>query len=225
MILGRMLVTRTTGRGEFYCPECDARRSYSHLKVQERFAVFYVSVLPLDERGEYIECEACRGTFRTAVLEQGDASGRDRGDVRRRFEAEFRPAVLRIMILMMMADGRIAESEKRMIIDLNERLTGRKLSFAAIDEHIAALVGAGRSALDYAATVAPLLNEPGKELVLKAAFSVAVADGRIHESERALLHRLGRALGMSAGHVRAVLSESTAAADALLSGPVDPKTR
>jgi tellurite resistance protein len=225
MILGRKLVTRTLGRGDFFCPECETRRPYSHQRVQARFAVFYVSVLPLDELGEYLECGACRGTFRTAVLDHQGERRPDRDHIRRRFEAEFRPAVLRIMILMMMVDGRIDAREKRMIIDVNERLTGRTLSLEAIDEHSDAVRLAGRSALDYATSVAPLLNEPGKELVLKAAFSVAVADGRVQEVERTLMHRLGRALGMSAGHVRAVLAESTAAATELLPGRADRETR
>jgi tellurite resistance protein len=123
---------------------------------------------------------------------------------------------------MMMIDGRIEPSEKRMIIDLNHRLTGRMLSMEEIDEHVEAVREAGRSAIDHARTVAPLLNDLGKELVLKAAFSVAVADRRIHGSERALLTGIGRALGLSATHVRSVVAESTAAAADLLAPPSRP---
>lgn len=244
VILGTTAVTRTRGRGEFVCPECGVRRPYAHQRVQKRFAIFYVSILPLDELGEYIECQDCRGTFRTTVLDDPAADARQApagsattppvapaaggdgdaapGSRRRRFDAEFRPAVLRIMILMMMIDGRIEPSEKRMIIDLNHRLTGRMLSIEEIDEHVEAVREAGRSAVDHARTVAPLLNDLGKELVLKAAFSVAVADRRIHGSERALLTGIGRALGLSATHVRSVVAESTAAAVDLLAPPQPP---
>jgi uncharacterized tellurite resistance protein B-like protein len=221
MILGTTAVTRTVGRGEFSCPECGVRRPYAYQRVQKRFAVFYLSILPLDELGEYIECQHCRGTFRTAVLEGPDADhpGSHR---RRRFDAEFRPAILRIMLLMMMVDGRIELSEKRMIIDLNQRLTGRALTLEELDEHLDAVCRAGTSAVDHARGVAPLLNDLGKELVLKAAFSVAVADHRIHGSERALLNGIGRALGLTATDIRAIVAESTAAAADLLAPSAPP---
>jgi tellurite resistance protein len=217
VILGTLPVTRTKGRGDFFCPECQARRPYAHRQVHKRFAVFFVSLLPLDQLGEYVECQQCRGTFRTTVLD------RDPDHLRRRFDAEFRPAVLRIMLLMMMEDGQIEPSEKRMIADLNERLTGRALSPEEIDEHAEAVRAAGRSAVDHARSVAPLLNDQGKEMVLKAAFSVAVADGRLHAAERSLMHAIGRALDMSRGHVREVLTESVAAAAELLGSQDAPE--
>jgi tellurite resistance protein len=210
VILGPTPVTRTRGRGDFFCPECGGRRPYARQRVQKRFALFFVSVLPLDELGEYVECQACRGTFRTTVLDHGPEHVRDR------FQAEFRAAVLRIMLLMMMVDGRVEPSEKRMIIDLNQRLTGRALTMDDLEEHLRAIADAGMTALDFARTAAPLLNDPGKEMVLKAAYAVAVADGRVHPAERTLFHSLGRALAMSPGHIRAVLMESAALATELL---------
>jgi uncharacterized tellurite resistance protein B-like protein len=222
VILGTTAVTRTRGRGEFVCPECGVRRPYAHQRVQKRFALLYVTILPLDELGEYIECQHCRGTFKTEVLNDPAVRGPAPGSTRRRFDAEFRPAILRIMILMMMVDGRIELSEKRMIIDLNHRLTGRTLTMEEVDVHLEAVRAAGKSAVDHARSVAPLLNDLGKELVLKAAFSVAVADRRIHGSERDLLTGIGRALGMSSAHVRAVVAESTAAAANLLAPSTPP---
>jgi tellurite resistance protein len=217
VILGVVPVTRTVGRGEFVCPECGVLRPYAHQRVQQRFAVFFVSVLPLDELGEYIECQHCDGTFRTAALEV-EAPGA------LMMSAEFRPAVLRVMLLMMLEDGRVQESEKRMIQDLYHRLTGRPLQRASLDEHLEAVVAARKSAVDYAGEVAPLLNEVGKELVLKAAFSVAVADGRIHPSERSLLERIGRALAMSPTHIRGVMADSLAFAADLLGEDPDQES-
>lgn len=198
------------------CPECQVRGPYAHQKVQQRFAVFFLSLLPLDELGEYIECQRCGGTFRTAVLE-------DEGPGQA-VSAEFRPAVLRIMLLMMVEDGGVAQSEKRMIQDLNRRLVGRELSLESLDEHLETVVRAGSSAVDYARDVAPFLNELGKELVLKAAFSVAVADGRIHPTERVLLQQIGRALSMSSTHIRGVLTESLSIAADLLGGDDTPSS-
>jgi uncharacterized tellurite resistance protein B-like protein len=217
VIIGIRPITRTTQRGTFRCPECDVRRPFTRQRVQRRFTVFFVAMLPLDELGEYIECEHCRGTFRTSVLD------RDPGAPVSDFAAEFRPAVLRIMLLMMMVDGRIDVSEQRMILDLNRRLTGRSIPLDDIDAHLDAVRAGPRTAADYARKIAPLLNDHGKEMVLKAAFAVAVADRQVHESERALLHDIGRALAMTPAHIRDVIAESTRAAAVLpVDGPPHP---
>jgi tellurite resistance protein len=195
-VIGIRPITRTTARGTFVCPECRVLRTYVRQRVQRRLVLFFVSMLPLDELGEYVECEQCRSTFRTTTL-----------------AAEFRPAVLRIMMLMMMEDGRIRESEQRMILDLNRKLTGEAPSLEAMDEHLDAVRTGPGTATDYARSIAPFLNEPGKELVLKAAFAVAVADRQVHPTERTLLHEIGRALHMSPGHIRAVIAECSELAD------------
>lgn len=205
-IIGIRPITRTTRRGVFHCPECDARRPFARQRVQRRFTVFFVPMLPLDDLGEYVECEHCRGTFRTTVLD------RDPADPRADFAAEFRPAVLRIMLLMMMEDGRVEPSEQRMIIDLNRKLTGKSLPMDAIDEHLDAVRAGPRTAADYARRIAPLLNDQGKEMVLKAAYAVAVADRQVHPAERSLLHDIGRALAMTPPHIRDVIAESTSLA-------------
>jgi uncharacterized tellurite resistance protein B-like protein len=209
VIIGIRPITRTTRRGTFHCPECGVRRPFARQRVQRRFTVFFVAMVPLDDLGEYIECEHCRGTFRTSIL-HGDPA-RPPSD----FAAEFRPAVLRIMLLMMMVDGRIEVSEQRMILDVNRRLTGRSIPLDAIDAHLDAVRAGPRTAADYARQIAPLLNDHGKEMVLKAAFAVAVADRQVHDSERDLLHEIGRALAMSPSHVRDVIAESSAAAAGL----------
>jgi tellurite resistance protein len=206
-VIGIRPITRTTDRGTFVCPECRVLRTYVRQRVQRRFVLFFVSMLPLDELGEYLECEQCRSTFRTTIL-SADPTG-----PRVPLAAEFRPAVLRIMMLMMMEDGRIRESEQRMILDLNRKLTGEAPSLEAMDEHLDAVRTGPGNATDYARSIAPFLNEPGKELVLKAAFAVAVADRQVHPTERALLHEIGRALHMSPGHIRAVIAECSELAD------------
>lgn len=207
VIIGIQAVTRTTGTGMFHCPECDARRPFARKRVQRRFTLFFVSMLPLDALGEYVECQHCRGTFRTSVLDRdpADADGE-------RLTAEFRPAMLRIMLLMMLEDGRVERSEQQMILDLNRKLTGRSVPLDVIDGHLDAVRAGPGTAADYAASIAPLLNEPGKEMVLKAAFAVAVADRDLHDREREALHEIGRALGMTAGHIRETLAECADAA-------------
>ena len=51
-----------------------------------------------------------------------------------------------------------------------------------------------------------MVNESGKEIVIRAAFLVAAADGEFHDDEKALLAEIGQALDMSDAHLKGVIS-------------------
>lgn len=53
--------------------------------------------------------------------------------------------------------------------------------------------------------MAPGLNDHGKEMVLRGAFLVAVADGTFQDEEMELISRLSEALDMTSAHVDGVL--------------------
>ena len=66
-----------------------------------------------------------------------------------------------------------------------------------------------REGQDLAASLtqyAGYLNDGGKEMVVKAAFLVAAADGEVQDEERELLATVGDSLGMSAPHLKGVIS-------------------
>jgi uncharacterized tellurite resistance protein B-like protein len=87
-------------------------------------------------------------------------------------------------------------------------LTSTELSNGAIDVEIEQLQAAGRDVAAYTADVSVMLNDHGKELLLKAACLIAAADGELHVSESDLLNRIGQSLGMSSGHVMGVIRET-----------------
>ena len=56
-------------------------------------------------------------------------------------------------------------------------------------------------------SMTPSLNDYGKEMVIKAAFLTASADGKIDSEEKRLLTELASALEMSPSHLNAVIQE------------------
>ena len=102
IIFGMQGSTRTLESGAFYCPECDGERSYKRKSVRQNVSLFFVPVIPLAEKGQYIECQSCEGTFREEVLDY--RPGPSESDI----EAEFKRGTRMIMVLMMAADGKIA---------------------------------------------------------------------------------------------------------------------
>ncbi len=68
------------------------------------------------------------------------------------------------------------------------------------------------AAADLAANLAALaemagnLNENGKEMVVKAAFMVAAADGEFQDEEKELIGSIGEALEMSPAHMNGIIT-------------------
>jgi tellurite resistance protein len=202
IIFGTRGVTYASDRGEFFCPSCGGRRPYEQKRVRRFLTLYFLPVVPLDRLGEYVECQHCKHTFKPAVLaDDGARHGTPR------FEAEFYAAVKRVMVLVMMADGRIDEEEIETIRLVYGKLASRDVPRSEVDAEVQAARADGRGLRQYLSSVAANLNDPGKETVVRAAFFVAAADGRITDEESALLTELAAALEMSPAHFKGVLDE------------------
>jgi HEAT repeat protein len=61
--------------GEFECPRCGPDRVYLLKQGTRYFTLFFIPLVPIEDMDEIVECQACRGRFRPAVLvKKGDAS-------------------------------------------------------------------------------------------------------------------------------------------------------
>lgn len=54
--------------GQFYCARCDTIRPYTHKRLRNYLAVFFIPLVPLGTRGEYVECKVCLRTYTPEVL-------------------------------------------------------------------------------------------------------------------------------------------------------------
>jgi tellurite resistance protein len=201
IIFGSKGITSTTGSGKFYCPSCDDERRYSKKKIRKFFTLYFIPLIPAGTLAEYVECNRCNVCFEPDVLDF------DQDEAIEALKGGFNKAMRRAMIEMMLADGVIDADEITTIQDIYEQLSGQKLTMADIkkDIHKAEQQKAGlEKAL---AEVAPALNDEGREMVIKATFLVAAADGEFDESEIELLLKIGIGLGMSPAHIKASIDE------------------
>jgi hypothetical protein len=74
-----MIIWGSTGReivldrGQFFCPQCQAKRSYKHLRLARYFTLYFIPLFQTQNLGEYIKCEDCKQTFKKEVLSDGPA--------------------------------------------------------------------------------------------------------------------------------------------------------
>lgn len=204
IIYGTYGITYSKGKpGDFYCPDCHHTCTYRHRRVRRFFHIFWIPLIPLDLAGEYVECGACLGTYRVEVLELSQmilaaaAAGSNAELPQHEHESEAYAATRRILVMMMLADGVVEESEVDMIVDI---LSDDDNDPAVIREDVLAELEEARNdptdVEAYCRSAMGYLNDEGREKILHSARAVALADGNIDPSELALLERIGIALGM-----------------------------
>ncbi len=120
---------------------------------------------------------------------------------------DLQAAVRRIMVLMMMADGRVHTAEIDMISEVHERLFGVPLSREDVDREKDA-VQSGAPPLETALDeMAEAFEEEDREMILRAAACVSIADRALHRDEKILLIRIGTRLGLGPERVSSLLAD------------------
>lgn len=199
IIFGTRGVTYNAATGDFYCPACQGDGGYKHKRVRRFFTLYFIPVIPMNLHGEYVECERCKNAYHLDVL-QFDPKAQAA-----EFEAEFHKAIKRVAVQMMLADGVVDDDEIRVIQEVYAELTGSQLGHDAVQAEIASVELEGGDVRHTLARFAGNLNEHGKEMVVRAAFMVAAADGEFEESEKQMLSEIAEVLGMSMAHLQGVV--------------------
>lgn len=201
IIFGTRGVTYGSEGGQFYCPDCDAERAYKHRKVRRFVTLYFIPLIPLGLLGEYIECQTCTSTYKPSVLEL------DPKESKQRNEAEFRQAMRRVLVLMMLADGVVEDSEIAAIQSILGKLENRTIERSEIDAELATAKASKEDLAQYCKSMAGTLNDAGREMVVRAALLVATADGKFDDTERDALAKLATTLNLPRAHFAGIVDE------------------
>jgi hypothetical protein len=68
IIWGSRSMTGTVQSGRFACPRCNGQSPFEEKRVRRWFTLYFLPVFPIGSSGYYVECQACRGTFKPEVL-------------------------------------------------------------------------------------------------------------------------------------------------------------
>ncbi len=204
IIFGTRGVTTTKEKGDFHCPQCGPGSSFKHKNVRRFFTLYFIPVIPLDKLGEYVECGQCKGTFHADVL---DGSADNDGA---HVQALFVVAMKQVMIAMLLADGVIDDDEVKELQVTFQDLSGENISELELRNEIDVIQRTGSSAIELVEAIAPGLNDQGKEMVITAAYQIAIADGNFDPSEQMLIEAIANAMEISPTHFKGIMSELTA---------------
>lgn len=201
IIFGTRGITYNSGKGTFFCPSCNEFRDYEQKRCRRVFTLYFIPIIPLDILQEYVECKICKCTYKLEALQYDPAAKKQK------FKAEFHKAILKVMVTMMLADEKIEESEKQLISRVYINLAGHPLDEIDLIQEMYQVKNSKLSMQELLKSMTPSLNDYGKEMVIKAAFLTASADGKIDSEEKRLMTELASALEMSPSHLNAVIQE------------------
>ncbi len=113
--------------------------------------------------------------------------------------------ILRAMVAVAAADGRLDAREVALIQEVFEERTGRPVDVSGVVS--AAEVYAKRDILAELAAASGIMSREAKEEIIRSAYLVLLADGRIAGEERKKLKDIAIALQVSEIHFGAILED------------------
>ena len=200
IIFGTRGVPSTISKGQFNCPQCEVGRPYKLKKSTRYFTLYFIPIIPLGRLGEYVECGACKGTFIPNVLKRQKEQERD-------VISEYEKAMRHSLIKMMLADGHVDDNEKEVIVDVVNKMSHNDITISDVHDMIAEVESSDQTLEHYLKSVSPLINTHGKELIIKAAFAVAAADGNVDSAEAKLLKEMANNLEITNAHFNGIMQE------------------
>jgi len=201
IFFGTRGVKSTLSQGQFNCPQCEANRDYKHKKVTRFFTLYFIPIIPLGKLGDFVECQSCKGTFVSKVLDYNKDAASDA------FLAEYEKAMKHCMVLIMLADGEIDDNEMVAVQAIINKFSHNDVTLDQLEEYVDEVKAKSENISTYLRGVTPSLNEHGKEIIIKCALSVAAADGNIDASELNLIKEMATTMEMSGSHLKGILSE------------------
>lgn len=220
IIFGTRGVRSTVKEGSFICPQCASQQPYQHKKVTQFFTLYFIPLIPMGNKGEYVECRGCRNTYITRILDMQpvlDITPKQSGTIAQPqaainstgrsvdVEPEKDKIIKKLLIMMILADGRVENSELVTFHRVYRESTGKTVS--DIYKEIEEVRTENRSAHHYLKDAVNLLNQEGKEAILRAGMNIAAADGDIDPAEVRMVESFGKALEMKPAEIAAVIDE------------------
>lgn len=203
IIFGTRGVKFKIDEGRFACPQCAAERDYKHKKVRRFFTLYFIPLIPLDSLGDFVECQSCKGTFVSNVLDYQPELGGDQ------FQSEYEKAMRHTMIMMMLADGEIDDNEMDMVLKIINKFGHNDITMEELEDLVDVVESQNIPIDKYLLKITPSLNEHGKEIIIKCAMAVAASDGHVDQSEIDLIMHMADVMEMSKYHIKGLMEDMT----------------
>ena len=199
LIWGTKAVKRSIDTGEFHCPQCRSKQAYKLMSVRKHGHVYWIPLFGMGEATEYVECSRCGGQFVPEVLDRVVPSEED-------FHKAFLAATVATMVAVAGADGRVDDTEIEAIQGLVERFVGSPVDRAVVQDWAREPAEVALAKAESLLTsLGSGISDEGREMLVRVALHIAVADGDLADAEFAAIQRIATALRLSPAHFSGLL--------------------
>ncbi|MEJ7845522.1 MAG: hypothetical protein WKF93_07745 [Acidimicrobiales bacterium] len=180
----------TIGDGRFHCPRCALDRPYELRCARRWLAIGPVPLLPRRRLATVVECGVCAGRYDERVR-----TGLTDADFAERLSVALRA----LAVAVATADGPPGPATRRTVLRTVGRSVVHAYGMAELDADLAAL--ADRRPEEFLDALQGMLNEAGRERLVRAAVEIAHAEGHPAAASLVITRAAGAALGMTATRI------------------------
>ena len=179
ILIGTMEWASTIERGDFFCPVCNAAKSYQRKVSRPFLTLYFIPVIPLGGVREYVLCRSCRERFDAHVLEAGEAAEMLRDPAIASGAAPFETELLRLMALIMTEDDHVSETEIELAMRVYQRMVLRELTRSELERVCREVIALRIDPARYIGIAGEGMTHDQKLKSIQAMFAVASAEGKI----------------------------------------------
>jgi zinc-ribbon family len=196
LIWGLRARAKAISTGEFFCAHCGTDRSYVLQQIRRWFTLFFIPLFPVGKPlGEQVKCSTCGTRFSPEVLHTPTSAS---------FSENLRGAMRIAAVSMLAAGDRSNDNARAVAVDAARRAGAESYDETWLTNDLDALDPSNLG--EYLTPLATGLNIQGKETFIEQVARIGTADGPLSPSETQVLESLGAALGISAAHLRGIMT-------------------
>lgn len=188
IIFGTRTTNPTAGQGQFNCPRCGPQKSYTHKKQKRWFTLYFIPVIPLGTAGEYVECDACAGTFDMEALHHDPAAER----------AEMFDRLRRLSVLAMLFANRYQPENVNALRTALQELTQDFVAEEVVHQDVQFAQQAQAQLEPTFQSQTQDFSADGKSLLLRLMLTTLAPTRQVEAQDHQTLHRAGAAMGIPA---------------------------
>lgn len=201
-IFGMKGVKTHLNTGTFTCPCCHSTQVYALKKISYFYSFFDLPLLPADKENTYVECQSCFNTYIPRVLNYDPSIGDDR------FINQYQEVLTHILAMIVLTDPEESYQKRMLMLSMLKKFTSMDLILSDLEDILMHVSIHPEVTFEKLKVISPLLNQHGKELLLKSAVSVGAIDSPLSELEMVLITKMAQALGINSNHLAWLIQAS-----------------
>lgn len=195
ILFGEQDITLEHNKGNFNCPICNGRQSFSHQQVQPYFSVFFVKTFKLPLKSNFVLCNNCRSCFDPQIIHLPE----------RYQQAIDKSVLLRVLCYIIVGYGDTQYSRRR-LIDIYYDHTNLAISDSDITTEVINISLGKSPTLPYIKDKKIFLSHIAKQIIVLASYQLASGSCMMEFDDRVRINTIAASLDIELPEVEYLIA-------------------